>query len=165
MKTNLVLSGLLSAVALQAGAATTDWAVHGNVEIAPVVLSTGAFKDTYTFSLPSFSDMSSATVANNLMGALHISNGRVQLFREAGTNDQWLAAYAFGGTTGDITLGFSGLTAGNYFYEVDGTADGTYGGTYTLASSINAVPEPETYAMFLAGVGAIGMLYRRRRSD
>jgi PEP-CTERM motif/Thioester domain len=31
-----------------------------------------------------------------------------------------------------------------------------------VATAVTAVPEPETYALFLAGLGAIGMLARRR---
>ncbi|MDR7272776.1 hypothetical protein J2X20_005459 [Pelomonas saccharophila] len=31
-----------------------------------------------------------------------------------------------------------------------------------VASAVNAVPEPETYALFLAGLGAIGLMARRR---
>ena len=38
---------------------------------------------------------------------------------------------------------------------------GTMSG-YPLAQSIAAVPEPETYAMFLAGLGLVGLLARRR---
>jgi hypothetical protein len=30
--------------------------------------------------------------------------------------------------------------------------------------SINAVPEPETYAMMLAGLGVMGFIARRRKS-
>ncbi|WP_457326236.1 PEP-CTERM sorting domain-containing protein, partial [Roseateles sp. P5_E11] len=31
-----------------------------------------------------------------------------------------------------------------------------------VASAVNAVPEPETYALFLGGLGVIGLLARRR---
>jgi hypothetical protein len=29
---------------------------------------------------------------------------------------------------------------------------------------VSSVPEPESYALFLAGIGAIGFMARRRRS-
>jgi hypothetical protein len=42
-----------------------------------------------------------------------------------------------------------------------GTVTGTLGGQYTFMAQ--AVPEPETYALFLAGLSAIGWVVRRRR--
>jgi hypothetical protein len=55
---------------------------------------------------------------------------------------------------------FGGLTSGQtYWFEVQGNATvATY--TVTLAP----VPEPETYAMFLAGLGLMGAVARRRNS-
>ena len=35
---------------------------------------------------------------------------------------------------------------------------------YSGELSVAAVPEPETYAMFLAGLGALGFVARRRRA-
>jgi hypothetical protein len=39
----------------------------------------------------------------------------------------------------------------------------TYSGARLAASSLAPVPEPSTYAMLLAGLGAVGMIARRRR--
>ncbi len=62
------------------------------------------------------------------------------------------------------------LVAGNYDLQVSGTA-GAFGGAYwggaTLATNNSLifapVPEPETYAMMLAGLGLMGFVARRRK--
>jgi hypothetical protein len=46
---------------------------------------------------------------------------------------------------------------------VTGFATGTAGGTYAFLASAAPIPEPETYAMMLAGLGVIGSIVRRRR--
>ncbi|MCC7098156.1 MAG: FxDxF family PEP-CTERM protein, partial [Rubrivivax sp.] len=48
-----------------------------------------------------------------------------------------------------------------------GVGDGSYshGGMYTLTSTIMPVPETETWAMMLAGLGMLGFLAARRRRD
>ena len=57
------------------------------------------------------------------------------------------------------------LSAGSYTLHITGTSDAyntsTYGGTLTFSTP---VPEPETYAMLLAGLGALGFLARRRNA-
>ena len=55
------------------------------------------------------------------------------------------------------------LSVGSYYYLVSGTAIGTAGGLYTIASALAPIPEPETYVLMLAGLGAIGFVAARRR--
>ncbi|MEQ1591702.1 MAG: PEP-CTERM sorting domain-containing protein [Thiobacillaceae bacterium] len=42
------------------------------------------------------------------------------------------------------------------------SAGGTMSGTFPIAQSITAVPEPETYGMMMAGLGLVGFAVRKR---
>ena len=64
-------------------------------------------------------------------------------------------------TNPDDGFSMDGLTAGTYTLGLQGSGMGGYGGYYT----VTAVPEPETYAMFLAGLGALGLIASRRRNQ
>lgn len=46
---------------------------------------------------------------------------------------------------------------GSYTLNVGGTAAGSNGGMYTIAAVTVPVPEPQTWAMLLAGIGLVGM--------
>ena len=46
--------------------------------------------------------------------------------------------------------------------HVNGIGNGSLGGLYNGSISVAAVPEPETYAMLLAGMGVMGFIARRR---
>lgn len=142
----------------------------GNYSAAPGVVHTisGSFEDTFNFSFTG-----SAMVSASLT---HSSFGDVQriTFTEA-----WLNGIPL---TIDPVLGFDGMqfsrayldsvsATGNFSLVVKGYAGGnlapgegiaaSYAGTFNVMPT--AVPEPETYAMFLAGLGAVGLLARRRR--
>jgi PEP-CTERM motif len=59
--------------------------------------------------------------------------------------------------------------AGNEVFTVGATFSNSAGGPETISAArltqVAAVPEPETYALMLAGIGALGFVARRRRNQ
>lgn len=54
------------------------------------------------------------------------------------------------------------LGAGDYILYVEGDQPGVSSGYYDMTVSV-PIPEPETYAMLLAGLGLLGVVARRRK--
>ena len=64
------------------------------------------------------------------------------------------------------TLTFNGLASGAHVF-VWARSGGVNSGSLRIddfSATVTAVPEPETYAMMLAGLGAIGFMSRRRKA-
>ncbi|MDR2208912.1 MAG: FxDxF family PEP-CTERM protein [Azoarcus sp.] len=57
------------------------------------------------------------------------------------------------------------LTQSEYVLVLGGTVSGWNGGFYNIGVGVTAVPEPEAYAMMLAGLGMVGAMVRRRRKS
>ena len=60
-----------------------------------------------------------------------------------------------------LRLSWDAPLSGLHYLNVTGVTEGTQGGIYSGAIAA-AVPEPETYAMLLAGLGLMGAVVRRR---
>ena len=125
------------------------------------------FTDRYDFSISGTPNVAGTAVTINLdlvTFGYHISNLRLDLFNAA---DVWQAGDSVTGPTDVSVSVLDPLVAGNYYFKVRGTADGTLtnSGIYTFTTaSTAAVPEADTYAMMLAGLGLIGYTVSRRKS-
>lgn len=142
-----------------------------DANIYSVTHAVGSFTDVFTFTLTAASDTISSAVALLLPGltggpSYAIDNGTLTLFSDPGNDgaagvNVALANTTYGSSTG--ILAYNNAAAGSYFWAVSGDAVGSQGGVYLYAANTAAaVPEPETYAMMLAGLGLIGFIGRRR---
>lgn len=150
MKVSRLLAGALAAAAVTAAQAQSS----------PIFFSGGGTNNTdtnwFTFTTSSgvvdgstfqvTGDVTSVT----LDGIAYNSNPSGTLFSIGPIN--------FTGTSHVVRV----TGTGTYTYD----AELSYGGGSTTASPgvIAAVPEPESYALFLAGLGALGFIARRRSS-
>lgn len=122
---------------------------------APFIAGSGmSFEDTYNFTVSPGATMVSEGLFNNLLpGFLNTSSLSMQIFDSANA-----------AVTGSVMSFSAPLSAGSYYAKVSGMNSGSVGGGYVFSAA--AVPEAETWAMMLVGVGLVGFQLRRsgRRS-
>ena len=164
-----VAAGLLPTGAVNAATTALGTAVVGTPLSFGGFAAPGTFNDIFTFTLPNNGGSGySVTNFTSLPGQFNtilatlslISNPDGILFN----GDDTFLATSFTPGGNSLALTWTGSPAGSYYLAVGGLSNGTQGGIYSGAISVTAVPEPETYAMMLAGLGALGFLARRRRN-
>lgn len=129
------------------------------------------FTDFFTFNIPALN--TGAAIGNALSGFSFSPTAGLQptvtfsffdLYSGSVNGASFLAATGTFGFNSIYAQVFgNNLGSGDYFLKVVGTVGsggGSYGGNFTLATL--PVPEPESYAMFLAGLGLMGFIARRR---
>ncbi|AZP10934.1 PEP-CTERM sorting domain-containing protein [Undibacterium parvum] len=128
------------------------------------------FFDTFSFSFGGTSDLSFSLISFPATAKKDISGLSFELFHDiAGKNSQSMGFFGQAntlviGSSSPLDHDFLKVAAGNYHVDIKGNAYGTGGGTYAGSMTVSAVPEPETYAMMLAGLGLIAVLSRRRKN-
>ena len=179
IKTSLKLTAvaaMLAGASVGANAATTDL---GTVTLGTpttfsgVVSGSGtSINDLFTFTLDSGNTASGYSVVNIPLsfsgGEWNTALATLTLMSNAdgivGNSDDQMLGTAIWSQTGNsnnsLQLSYDSAITGPAYIQITGVTDGGNGGIYSGA--IAAIPEPETYAMLLAGLGLMGAVVRRR---
>ena len=132
----------------------------------------GGFSDSFTFTLPANGGSGYSVINFPLsFGAFTFSTSFTSLTLSSSgadmmpftTDDTVLSTVASLGT-GTLGMTFGPSAIGPMYLTVGGIALGS-GGLYNGSISVSAVPEPESYAVLLAGLGVMGAIAMRRNKS
>jgi hypothetical protein len=133
-----------------------------------------SFYDDYTFTVAP-ATATSVTTSINLGTFLNISGLQARLFYTIPGPQQTgpvvpgtlIQAWGTSITAGaynvtNVVLQPIALSSGNYTLQIRGVATGSAGGSYAGVFNVAAVPETDTYAMLIAGLGVVNLVARRK---
>lgn len=174
-----VAVAMLASASMAANATTTDLGDISNsvptTFTGTVLGQSASFSDIFTFNFSEPNVASGYNVVNfpvdipevGTLGTV-LSTMALVSFGTDGlqgtTDDQVLKSVVLpsaGNSSDNLSLTWDGPLTGGHYLSIGGVTSGTLGGLYS-GSIAAAVPEPETYAMLLAGLGLMGAVVRRR---
>jgi hypothetical protein len=137
------------------------------------VVPAGDFNDVFSFSLPANQgsgysvinfplDVPGHGTFNTILSTMSLISDPDGV-RNSGDEHLLASAVLGGSNTSDaLTLHWGPNAGGNFDLNITGMTNGSLGGLYSGSIEVSAIPEPETYAMLLAGLGLMGAVVRRR---
>ena len=166
----ITLAASLAVVAImalpgRASAATFDYGPQSSDFYYGVFKPAGSFTDDILFSVAT---PFTVTLQDNFPNFSLVSGLNATIYNS-------VSAPVYSGAANTPVTGSSfqnlvpaTLAAGSYDLRISGLALGPastsyYSGKLTLATTAMPIPEPETYAMILAGLGLMGFVARRRK--
>lgn len=177
---NMTMKSAMAAIALAAGmlASSAQAAVialpdiidDGSADISNGFGAAGSFTDRFEFTTQGDLYISDAYI-HSTYSKLHftsfaIYNSGGTLIGTAGheSADAYGTALIPGTHTGFWTFANVSLAANtSYYVEVKGDILSANGSVYGGTLNVSVVPEPETYALMLAGLGMLGLVRRRKQ--
>jgi hypothetical protein len=172
IKTLALVSALFAAQS--AMAANYDLGLMGPpADVSKTVSSSvGVISDTFTFSIDAPANAGGSTTENGSWGGflgLKLTGADVTSVTLYDSTASALAQFFQGAANLDLTpasFSFDNLAAGSYTLLVNGLSGkaGSYTVNLSTVATATAVPEPEAYAMILAGLGLVGFAARRKFS-
>ncbi|AGX87464.1 FxDxF family PEP-CTERM protein [Candidatus Symbiobacter mobilis] len=174
---NVVAAAVLAVGALVGGhasASVTSWVSGGDQGEwgswgGGTFFSTGDFVDTYTFNAFStpWSAMSLSVQGWTLGTVSDLNVYLDDMLMGSTLQNLYTGGEQWGANVGAFNFGTS-LTSGAHTLVLKGKVDplsytANYFGNYSVVVAPVPVPEPESYAMLLAGLGVVGAVVRRRQ--
>jgi hypothetical protein len=136
--------------------------------VITVGLPGSQFEEYANFSIAEDSAVSGVANTYELsffgINLLDIDNLLVEVWNHSHPSGDTLLG-SFSGNNVTTSLGL--LTAGDYHLDISGSFGArVIAGQYSVAlATVPAIPEPSTYALMLAGLGAVLFVARRRRAE
>ena len=156
----VVASGFASAETVNAGAITQD---TSNPYVHIFSHAAGTFTDYVDFTIPEGSLQSSANPLYLSLGGVPTTSITNLAYSIIGGTSTSTGGTNYGSFLGNnTTYDLANIGSGAYHLVVNGLVSGNAGGAYAV-SLVSGVPEPETYAMMLGGLGLLGFMARRRQ--
>ena len=161
----LVLAAAL-AVSGAASAASYTLPTDGSPVVATV--NSATFDDVFNFNVSSLSSLSGGASSSGFsivfgpytVNVNPVTFSEIKLFK--GASEVTSGFSVTGLTSSSLSFSASNLVADSYSVHIKGAASSGIG-AYAVAANLAPVPEPESYAMFLAGLGIMGAVVRRRQ--
>lgn len=170
MKKSLRMTGIALVVSLGLSAGTASAVIDGidfsasNNDLFGNTEVVGPFADTFSFTVPGSTPVTASVISGfDSNSMFQVAFTGFELFDSAG-GPALVTGFTAGGFFATLPS-FSITTGTTYDLVVTGNLLGAAPGSYAGNISISPVPEPETYAMLLVGLGLVGFAARRKKHN
>lgn len=172
VKNNAFMRGVLAAAALAAFGAASAASYTRPGTMAPddsfaynsgTILGAVSFSDTVIFNTSALSEFFTVTVENTFASPAE----KIQVFlADVKFPDTSIVGLSYSTDIGSQSYADFFLNMpGTYVLTISGTTGAVATGYTATIGTVAAVPEPETYALMLAGVALIGFVGSRRKAS